>query len=222
MADASFHLERNAVQVQSWIALLEGDALKRCRRDRRSDAAFWAVPKMLIVVRAMLDSEGGKRPLARRVRRCFAGAVERGGGGGSRGLVVHCVKRKEKKGADGGKEMGENIGRGEVRGLEAIEESMGSSVSVAPSVVPSESASEFDFGFGDASGSESESHVEDEDEPEIHAMHEMHEIHEEQDESEYESEPEIRVQQDSPQLYLPELDANITGMEGLTFNDFNR
>ena len=212
MADASFHLPKNAVQVQSWIALLEGDALKRCRRDRRSDAAFWAVPRMLIVVRAMLDCEGGKRPLARRVRRLFAAAVERGGGKG--GLVLHCEKKGEKDGKkEGKKEVEKEVTRG---GLEAIEENgMGSSVSVAPSVVPSESASEFDFGFGDASGSES--HVEDDDEPEIHG-----DIQEQENESEYESEPEIRVQQDSPQLYLPELDANITGIEGLTFNDFNR
>ncbi|KAJ5481535.1 hypothetical protein N7475_000347 [Penicillium sp. IBT 31633x] len=34
VADASFHLPRNAVQVQSWIALLEGEAQKRCRRER--------------------------------------------------------------------------------------------------------------------------------------------------------------------------------------------
>ncbi|KAJ5861743.1 uncharacterized protein N7529_009053 [Penicillium soppii] len=235
MADASFHLPRNAVQIQSWIALLEGDALKRCRRDRRSDVAFWAVPRMLIVVRAMLDCESGKRPLARRVRRCFAAAVERVGGKGP--LALHCIRRKEK----GGEKENKVVKVEEQRGLEAINENgmgsnMGSSVSFAPSVVPSESASEFDFGFGDASGSES--HIEDEDEddePEIRDViqkkkheqdgqgrEEEQDPEEELDNSEYESEPDIRIQQDSPQFYLPELDVNITGIEGLTFNDFNR
>ncbi|KAJ9484928.1 hypothetical protein VN97_g8444, partial [Penicillium thymicola] len=101
IADASFHLARNTVQVQSWIALLEGDALKRCRRDRRSDRAFWAVPKMLIVVRSMLDFEGGKRPLAKRVRRGFADAITRGHGGEDKDgmLGLHCVK--EKRGKEG-------------------------------------------------------------------------------------------------------------------------
>ncbi|KAJ5211229.1 hypothetical protein N7472_001368 [Penicillium cf. griseofulvum] len=61
IADASFHLARNEVQVQSWIALLEGDALKRCRRDRRADRVFWAVPRMLGVVRGMLEVEGGEK-----------------------------------------------------------------------------------------------------------------------------------------------------------------
>ncbi|KAJ5135226.1 uncharacterized protein N7515_004504 [Penicillium bovifimosum] len=181
IADASFHLARNSVQVQSWIALLEGDALKRCRRDRRSEWAFWAVPRILIVVRAMLDGEVGKRPGARRVRRLFGEAILRGeGGGGGEGLL-HCgvveEMMMEGKGMDGEME------RAEVR---------------AVPVVPSESASEFDFGFPDAS---SESDVE-----------------EEEDEgSEFEYHPEIRVEQVSPQLYLPDLDMNI-GMEGLTLN----
>ncbi|CAG7925767.1 unnamed protein product [Penicillium olsonii] len=218
IADASFHLPRNAVQVQSWIALLEGDALKRCRRDRGSDAAFWAVPRMLIAVRAMLDCEAGKRPVARRVRRCFAAAVERGGGRGSLGL--HCVGKGERS-EKGGKEKGGKVGENDGEGV----------------VVPSESASEFDFGFGDAS--EGESFVdEDEDEDgesnidyvredevleDMWAQDEVQtESEDEQYESEYDSEPDIRVQQDSPQIYLPELDVNITGIEGLTFNDFNR
>lgn len=159
IADASFHLARNAVQVQSWIALLEGDALKRCRRERRSDRAFWAVPRMLIVVRAMLDAEG-RRPGARRVRRCFEEAILREGGEG----LVHCGG----EGMDGRSRVG--------------------------SVVPSESASEFDFGFLDAS--ESGSDVE----------------------RVAEGDGDGEDQQVSPQLYLPELDMNITGIEGLTVN----
>jgi hypothetical protein len=223
MADASFHLARNAVQVQSWIALLEGDALKKCRRGRRSDRFFWAVPKMLIVLRAMLDVEVGRRPTARRVRRLFGEAIERVEGEG-----IHCVRKGKEEGkkdkggqgdvstCDGGKIV--EFGKGRVV-KEAVEERMGSSVSVAASVVPSESASEFDFGFGDADETETESESEIEGEGMSFVEAEIHDI-QEQDESGYESEPDMRVQQDSPQLYLPELDANITGMEGLTFNDF--
>lgn len=224
------------MQVQSWIALLEGDALKRCRRDRRSDAAFWAVPRILIAVRAMLDSEAGKRPLARRARRCFAAAVERGGGKGT--LVVHCLREgKEKE-----KRKDEKVKEVKREGLEVIQENGKSGVYVAPSVVPSESASEFDFGFGDVSEDESHSQDEDEIEDDEESIidcgivpEEMEEIHvpeeegtqeteseDEHYESGYDSEPDIRVQQDSPQIYLPELDVNITGMEGLTFNDFSR
>ncbi|KAJ5421218.1 hypothetical protein N7465_003737 [Penicillium sp. CMV-2018d] len=225
IADASFHLARNAVQVQSWIAFLEGDALKRCRRDRRSDRAFWAVPKMLIVVRSMLDFEGGKRPLAKRVRRGFADAITRARGGGDKDwrMGLHCVKEKRgKEGAlKGSKEKGKEKDWGQKQGnggLEVIRETGvgGSAFSVASSapmeVSESESVcgsvSEFDFGFGDA-GSESESNVEEGEFVDFKI--------EEDDISEFE-EPEIRVEQVSPQLYLPELDMNITGIEGLTFH----
>ena len=229
IADASFHLARNAVQVQSWIALLEGDALKRCRRDRRSDRAFWAVPKMLIVVRSMLDFEGEKRPLAKRVRRGFADAIARGRGGGDKDEMrgLHCVKEKRGKGEGlkgskeekekewGQKDWGQRHGNG---GLEAIRETgVGKSAFSVASSAPmgvSESdsvcgsVSEFDFGFGDA-GTESESNVEEGEFVDFEI--------EEDDISEFE-EPEIRVEQVSPQLYLPELDMNITGIEGLTFH----
>ncbi|KAJ5418647.1 uncharacterized protein N7487_002197 [Penicillium crustosum] len=201
IADASFHLARNAVQVQSWIALLEGDALKRCRRDRRSDRAFWAVPKMLIVVRSMLDFEGEKRPLAKREKR--------GKGEGLKG------SKEEKEKEWGQKDWGQRHGNG---GLEAIRETgVGKSAFSVASSAPmgvSESdsvcgsVSEFDFGFGDA-GTESESNVEEGEFVDFEI--------EEDDISEFE-EPEIRVEQVSPQLYLPELDMNITGIEGLTFH----
>ncbi|KGO50361.1 hypothetical protein PEX1_105630 [Penicillium expansum] len=224
IADASFHLAKNGVQVQSWIALLEGDALKRCRRDRRSDRAFWAVPKMLIVVRSMLDFEGGNRPLAKRVRRGFGDAITKGRGGGDKdGMgVLHCVKEKREKEEEKKKKKKKEWGRKGNGGLEVIRE-MGtgrsalsrSAVSLASSVPlgVSEgsicgSVSEFDFGFGDA-GSESESNVEEGDFVDFDI--------EEEDLSEFE-EPEIRVEKVSPQLYLPELDMNITGIEGLTFN----
>ncbi|KAJ5519674.1 hypothetical protein N7463_000127 [Penicillium fimorum] len=174
IADASFHLARNAVQVQSWIALLEGDALKRCRRDRRSDRAFWAVPRMLVVMRAMLDFEGGERDRLRN--------------GESR---------------EGKKEDGDGDGR-----LEAIREMEIGRSDVAPGASESESVSgsvsEFDFGFGDA-GSESKSNVEDEHVFDLDI----------EDVSEFE-EPDIH-EQALPQLYLPELDMNITGIQGLTF-----
>lgn len=216
MADASFHLSRNAVQVQSWIALLEGDALKRCRRDRKSDRCFWAVPRILIVVRAMLDGDVGRRPSAKRVRRCFGGAVKIGFGG------VHCGKKGEK--GDGGKKEKENDGDGGGygRNLEAIGEEggsgsgFGSSASVAPSIFPSESASEFDFGFEDtASGTETEDETEHEREkgPQVKIQ-----VEEDSDGDISEDEPEIRVDQVSPQLHLPDLDVNITGFEGLTFS----
>lgn len=198
IADASFHLARNAVQVQSWIALLEGDALKRCRRDRCSDRAFWAVPRMLIVVRAMLDFEGRKRPLAKRVRRGFADAITRGGKGDGDGIgALHCGKEKRD-----GREKGNRV-------------EVGSAVSVGSAplgVSESGSVSEIDFGFGDAgSGSGSESNVEDGDRVDV-------DIEEEENVSEVE-EPDRQVEQVLPQLYLPDLDMDITGIEGLSFNN---
>ena len=186
------------MQVQSWIALLEGDALKRCRRDRCSDRAFWAVPRMLIVVRAMLDFEGRKRPLAKRVRRGFADAITRGGKGDGDGIgALHCGKEKRD-----GREKGNGV-------------EVGSAVSVGSAplgVSESGSVSEIDFGFGDAgSGSGSESNVEDGDRVDV-------DIEEEENVSEVE-EPDRQVEQVLPQLYLPDLDMDITGIEGLSFNN---
>lgn len=178
---------------------------------------------MLIVVRSMLDFEGGKRPLANRVRRGFADAITRGHGGGDKDGMrgLHCVKEKRgKEGALKGSEQKEK-GWGQKQGgtgLEVIRETgvgrSGVSVvsSAAMGVSESDSVcgsvSEFDFGFGDA-GSESESNIEEGEFVDFGI--------EEDDISEFE-EPEIRVEQVSPQLYLPELDMNITGIEGLTFH----
>ena len=197
------------MQVQSWIALLEGDALKRCRRDRRSDRAFWAVPRMLIVVRAMLDLEGGKRPLAKRVRRGFADAITREREGDvNRIEILHCGKEKREgvengNAVEGGRETG--VSRSAVSAVSSVPFDVYESGSVSGSV------SEFDFGFGDAgSGSESESNAKDGDFLGVDP--------EEDDVSEVEG-PERRVEQVLPQLYLPELDMNITGIEGLSFNN---
>ncbi|KGO75573.1 hypothetical protein PITC_098560 [Penicillium italicum] len=221
IADASFHLAKNAVQVQSWIALLEGDALKQCRRDRRSDRAFWAVPKMLIVVRSMLEIEGVKRPLAKRVRRGFADAITRGRGGGDKDgvVVLHCVKEKREKEerkkewrqkGNGGLESIREMGTGRSAASRGASRSAVSLVSSAPfGISEAGSVSEFHFGFGDV-GSESESNIEEGDFVDFDI--------EEKYLSGFE-EPEIRVQKVSPQLYLPELDMNITGIEELTFKN---
>lgn len=208
MADASFHLSRNAVQVQSWIALIEGDSLKRCRRDRGSDRVFWAVPRMLMVLRAMLSPEPDKRPTARRVQKCFAAAireipVSKGVGGGG-GVPLHCVspEKTEKKQR---KEEEENRAKEaarveEERRLKAKKSKM--------SMLESSSASDFDFGFEGGSDSE--------------ALGEMHD---------YESEPSLlEVDEDelaeiveldrvSPQLSLPSLDIHLTGMDKLTIHE---
>jgi hypothetical protein len=155
---------------------------------------------MLIVVRAMLDFEGRKRPLAKRVRRGFADAITRGGKGDGDGIGIgigglHCGKEKQE-----GREKGNGV-------------EVGSAVSVGSAplgVSESGSVSEIDFGFGDA-GSGSESNVEDGDRVDV-------DIEEEENVSEVE-EPERRVEQVLPQLYLPDLDMDITGIEGLSFNN---
>lgn len=154
MADASFHLARNAVQVQSWIALLEGDALKRCRRDRGSDRFFYAVPRMLMVLRAMLAPEPEKRPSARRVRKCFAAAVQEIPAFRGEGVSLHCV-RPEKEGSRlkkveeaTEKKRQDEVAAANKSGVPMAKRGQGS-------VLFSSSVSEFDFGFSDA-GSDSE------------------------------------------------------------------
>ncbi|KAJ5577116.1 hypothetical protein N7535_004042 [Penicillium sp. DV-2018c] len=186
IADASFHLARNTPQVESWMALLEGDARKRCRRGRWSDRVFWAVPRMLGVVR------GGKRPSAGRVGRLFGEAIldgmDVGVGVGRDCGLLHCdwdEEGVEDEMLDMGKDLDEGTGITATR---------------AGSVVPVESASGFDFGFLDASGSES------------------NEEEEYEGGSDFGCQPEIRVEEVSPQLYLSELDINITGIEGLTLS----
>lgn len=84
VADASFHLDRNAGQVVSWITLLDADAGKR------KDPVFRAVRDMLVVVRGMLERDPVKRPSAGDVERRFARAIIRGVG--EQEEQVHCVR----------------------------------------------------------------------------------------------------------------------------------
>ncbi|KAJ5735347.1 uncharacterized protein N7483_000472 [Penicillium malachiteum] len=213
MADASFHLARNSVQVQSWIALLEGDALKRCRRDRGSDQAFYAVPRMLIVVRAMLAAEPEKRPSAKRVRKCFGAAIKEipVGKSGGEPILVHCVDEKKEKEKpvvqtnikirvqreESQKEVDVRGKSGRVR--------FGRSREVLPAPTDSSSVSDFDFGFSDG-GSDSET-LGDE------MYRNAPSLLEEEDEDDVES--VVQVDRVSPQLSLPELDIHLTGIEGL-------
>ncbi|KAJ5132568.1 hypothetical protein N7448_006726 [Penicillium atrosanguineum] len=195
MADASFHLSRNSVQVQSWIALLEGDALKRCRRDRGSDRYFYAIPRMLIVLRAMLAPEPEKRPNARRVEKCFANAIREIPMLHGEEVPLHCVnpekeearrKREEEREA-----KKERVREAERERLEELRKNK------AETILSSSSVSEFDFGFS-AGGSDSET--------------------EEDKESDAES-MIIPVDQVSPQLSLPNLDLHLSGIEGLSVRD---
>lgn len=223
MADASFHLPRNAVQVQSWIALLEGDALKRCRRDRGSDRAFWAVPRMLIAVRAMLAADPEKRPNVRRVVRSFAGAlreVPASKGDGVLGIRVHCgglekggakqkqvVKREkeEKRHVNGKTVLGEVLGIENIEGRE--DEGAEDRSKEVVVVASSESVSEFDFGFSDV-GSESGTNEEEQ-------VGESSGLEEE----DVDLDGIVEIDRVSPQLSLPDLDVHITGIEGLTVHE---
>ncbi|KAJ5155897.1 hypothetical protein N7492_008700 [Penicillium capsulatum] len=223
IADASFHLPRNAVQVQSWIALLESDALKRCRRDRGSDRVFWAVPRMLIVLRALLSAEPERRPGARRVRKAFAAAIQAipAGRGDGSGVGLHCVlpEKGDRKNGNGMEDVDgdgrdgdlQNMGRGRGTNTSDIEDhkASGLSADLMPRVqeepLPcSSSVSEFDFGFSDAA-SDADTSLEDREE--------------EAESSQLEADLAdiVPVDRVSPQLSLPDLDVNITGIEGLTF-----
>jgi hypothetical protein len=202
MADASFHLSRNSVQVQSWIALLEGDALKRCRRDRGSDRFFYAVPRMLMVIRAMLAPEPEKRPSARRVEKCFAGAIRKIPMLRGERVQLHCVD-PEKEEARRKKEERE-VERGRDRDRELESKTIEEVKKGAETVLSSSSVSDFDFGFSE-SGSDSET-TEDRSGSVV------------RDESDAES-LIIPVERVSPQLSLPNLDLNLSGMEGLTVRE---
>lgn len=201
MADASFHLARNAVQVQSWIALLEGDALKRCRRDRGSDRAFWAVPRMLIVLRAMLSAESGKRPSAKRVRKCFEGAIgeipKRGGE-----IKVHCLREQKKEVV-----VVEAVQKNEKKVMQPGIQVPREDIQVGS--IESSSVSDFDFGFSDG-GSDSETlgnldeGVDGEVDVDVDGLFEEEEI--------------VQVDRVSPQLSLPSLDLHLTGIEDLALH----
>lgn len=213
MADASFHLDRNAVQVQSWIALLEGDALKRCRRDRGSDRAYHAVPRMLIVLRAMLAAEPEKRPPARRVMKSFASAM-RGVSGKGGEIVLHCseVEQDEKKRQ---RREAVIVQPGRKMKLEEeviVEEENELEEPGMPKEEPfldeSSSVSDFDFGFSDVD-SDSEPN-----EAWGH-KHKVDVIHR----SISELEVPMQAKRVTPHLSLPSLDVHIRGIEGLTFRN---
>jgi len=205
MADASFHLGRNAVQVQSWIALLEGDALKRCRRDRGSDRYFYAVPRMLMVIRAMLASEPEKRPSARRVEKCFANAIREIPTLRGESVPLHCVD-PEKEEARRKKEDEREAERERERDVERkrIEEQRIKKGS--ETILSSSSVSEFDFGFSET-GSDSETNPEDREDGSAIP-----------DDSDAES-LIIPVERVPPQLSLPTLDSHLGAIEGLTVRD---
>ncbi|KAJ5684045.1 uncharacterized protein N7477_000390, partial [Penicillium maclennaniae] len=187
MADASFHLSRNSVQVQSWIALLEGDALKRCRRDRASDRYFYAVPRMLIVLWAMLAPEPEKRPSARRVEKCFANAIRE----------IPALRGRGEEEKEEEREAERDRAREEER--KRLEELRNNK---AETILSSSSVSEFDFGFS-AGGSDSE--TEEEERKGLSFW----------DEGDAES-MIIPGDQLSPQLSLPNLDLHLSGIEGLS------
>ncbi|KAJ5760497.1 hypothetical protein N7520_007653 [Penicillium odoratum] len=204
MADASFHLPRNSIQVQSWVALLEGDALKRCRRDRGSDRVFWAVPRMLIVLRAMLAPEPDKRPTARRVQKSLAAAIReipvtKGVGGGD-AVELHCgsVEKAEKMQRKEEERAAEFV-REEERRIREKKSKM--------SILDSSSVSNSDFDFG-FEGSDSEVHERCEVETEPSLL--------EVDEDDLAS--MVDLDRISPQLALPDLDVHLTGIERLTIH----
>lgn len=119
VADASFHLDRNAGQITSWITLLDADARKR------KDPVFQAVGMMLVVIRGMLEREPERRLTAMEVEKRFAEAVrsipvqEVESGSGSVSEVLHCVlalperglhKHSRRKEKDEEKDNGAGIG----------------------------------------------------------------------------------------------------------------
>lgn len=83
VADASFHLDRNLSQVNSWITLLDHDAKKH------KDPVFRAVKLMLAVVREMMAKDPEKRPSAIQVERQFTNAIRQ-----LDGIVeLHCLSK---------------------------------------------------------------------------------------------------------------------------------
>ncbi|PYI02252.1 hypothetical protein BO78DRAFT_390418 [Aspergillus sclerotiicarbonarius CBS 121057] len=81
VADCSFHLDRNAGQVSSWITLLDSDAKKH------KDPIFQAVRPMLTVVRSMMNRDAIDRPSAYQVEQLFANSLQKLDGT----LSLHCT-----------------------------------------------------------------------------------------------------------------------------------
>ncbi|PYH82873.1 hypothetical protein BO82DRAFT_281050 [Aspergillus uvarum CBS 121591] len=85
VADCSFHLDRNAGQVCSWITLLDNDAKKH------KDPIFQAVRPMLDVVRVMLSRDPAERPSAFQVEQLFARAIQKLDAAGA--TPIHCTSK---------------------------------------------------------------------------------------------------------------------------------
>jgi serine/threonine protein kinase len=83
VADASFHLDKNLLQVTSWITLLEQDSKKR------KGLAFRAVKPMLEKVREMLGKHPESRPSAADVERQFANIARQLDGI----IELHCLAK---------------------------------------------------------------------------------------------------------------------------------
>ncbi|PGH23314.1 serine/threonine protein kinase [Polytolypa hystricis UAMH7299] len=83
VADASFHLDRNSNQVNSWIGKLERDATKQ------SDPVFCGVKPMLAIVKQMLYRDPESRPLASQVALSFSSAISQLKGA----VELHCCSQ---------------------------------------------------------------------------------------------------------------------------------
>lgn len=162
-----------------------------------------------MLVRVMLAAEAEKRPSARRVRNGFAAAIREipAGKGEGGGVVLHCgIPEREVQGKRERERMRreERFVEGKRRGFVDGK--------VDEEVLSSSSVSEFDFGF--VGGEDDDDDVSD-----ANASVESH--GEEGEESiipeEEDLESILQVERVSPQLSLPDLDVNITGIEGLTF-----
>lgn len=181
---------------------------------------------MLLVLRAMLAAEPERRPSARRVRKTFAAAIHEippGRGDGMR-VALHCVlPEKEGKKEEPEKESfmqfgdrcdGRKMFRGDRSDVEKenhdqrqMKAGQMRTVEQAEPLFCSSSVSDLDFGFSDVA-SDADTSLEDQDEdPEPSLL--------ERDIADIES--TVQVERVSPQLSLPDLDVNITGIEGLTF-----
>lgn len=166
-----------------------------------------------MLVRVMLAAEAEKRPSARRVRNGFAAAIREipAGKGEGGGVVLHCgIPEREVQGKRERERMRreERFVEGKRRGLVGGR----GDGKVDEEVLSSSSVSEFDFGF-----------VGGEDEDDVSDANASVESHGEEGEEESiipgeeDLESILQVERVSPQLSLPDLDVNITGIEGLTF-----
>ncbi|KAJ5988970.1 hypothetical protein N7481_004180 [Penicillium waksmanii] len=163
----------------------------------------------------MLSSEPEKRPSASRVKKCFGAAIKEIPSTRGPAVSLHCISPpKQEKSAPNKawpKEAEVIMGMDKKNNRASMVKRQASvpvlTKSKADSVLSSSSVSEFDFGFSEAA-SDSETNPEElqdgaEDEIDPSILDDFESI-----------EPVDRV---SPQLSLPDLDSNITGIEALTF-----